>query len=112
MMHNCPFLFLFSNCTNDHNLENIGGGGGGCLPPLLALLMFYSFTYNTEGPWHSGIDVCYIKYIGIPELRYTYIYVYNIGVAKYIDYTMAEGSTYFPFNRQSSLFCTCAMLGL
>ena len=88
------------------------GGGGGCLPPLLALLMFYSFTYNTEGPWHSGIDVCYIKYIGIPELPYTYIYVYNIGVAKYIDYTMAEGSTYFPFNRQSSLFCTCAMLGL
>ena len=50
-------------------------GGGGCLPPLLALLMFYSFIYNTEGPWHSGIDVCYIKYIGIPELRYTYIYM-------------------------------------
>ena len=37
MMHNCPFLFLFSNCTNDHNLENIGGGGGGgSLPPPLA----------------------------------------------------------------------------
>ena len=74
MMHNCPFLFLFSNCTNDHNLEHIGGAVAP--PPLLAPLMFHSFTYNTEGPWHSGINVCYIKYIGIPELRYTYTYIY------------------------------------